>query len=71
MSNKVKVKTHRATKKRLRITKRGKVMSNKKAGASHLLSHKSRKRKRRLKTSTVLPHGAPAVKNIRKLLPNG
>jgi len=64
-----KAKTHRASAKRLRITRTGKVLSNKSAYPSHLLSHKSRKRKRNLRKDHVL---APAaVRKIRKILPYG
>lgn len=66
---KQKAKTHRASAKRLRITRTGKVMSNKKANARHLLAHKSRKRKHRLRKSTVLARAA--VRNIRRILPYG
>jgi large subunit ribosomal protein L35 len=63
-----KAKTHRASAKRLRRTRTGKVVAHK-AFKSHLLSHKSRKRKRRLgKQMTLAP---AAVRNIRKILPNG
>jgi large subunit ribosomal protein L35 len=43
-----KMKTHSGIKKRFRITGSGKV-KRKKAYLRHLLSHKSKKRKRRLK----------------------
>lgn len=64
-----KAKTHRASAKRLHITRTGKVLSNKKAYASHLLSHKSRKRKRNLRKNAVL--ALAAVRKIRKILPYG
>lgn len=63
-----KAKTHRASAKRLRITRSGKVVAHK-AFASHLLSHKTRKRKRNLKKQHTL--SPMAVRNIRKILPNG
>ncbi len=63
-----KAKTHRASAKRLRITRTGKVVAHK-AFKSHLLSHKSRKRKRNLRKQMTL---APAaVRNINKILPHG
>jgi len=63
-----KAKTHRASAKRLRRTKSGKVVARKAFGA-HLLSHKSRKRKRNLrKQSTLAP---AAVRKIAKILPHG
>jgi large subunit ribosomal protein L35 len=43
-----KMKTHKATAKRLKVTGRGKIM-HKAPGGAHLLSGKSRRRKRRFK----------------------
>jgi large subunit ribosomal protein L35 len=43
-----KMKTHKATAKRLKVTGRGKIM-HKTPGGAHLLSGKSRRRKRRFK----------------------
>jgi len=64
----MKAKTHRASAKRLRKTRTGKVVAHK-AFKSHLLSHKSRKRKRRLgKQMTLAP---AAVRKINKILPHG
>jgi large subunit ribosomal protein L35 len=63
-----KLKTHRSSAKRLRITKRGKVVAHK-AYASHLLTHKSKKRKRNLRKSRVLE--AAAVRSVRRALPYG
>lgn len=63
-----KMKTHRASAKRLRVTKNGKVCSHK-AFASHLLGHKSSKRKRHLKKGRTL-HVA-AVRSIDRVLPYG
>ena len=40
-----KIRTHKGTKKRFRVTSTGKVM-RRKAFRSHLLEHKSQKRKR-------------------------
>jgi large subunit ribosomal protein L35 len=48
-----KLKTRKALKKRIKITKTGKVKV-KKPFSGHLLTHKSRKRKRHLKKKTVL-----------------
>jgi large subunit ribosomal protein L35 len=64
----MKAKTHRASAKRLRITRTGKVVARKAFG-SHLLSHKSRKRKRNLKQQSTL--SPDAVRNVRKILPYG
>jgi large subunit ribosomal protein L35 len=47
-----KQKTHKATKKRFRITANGKV-KHRSAGTSHLAIHKSHKRKRNLRGTTV------------------
>ena len=48
-----KIKTNRATKKRYRVTAKGKVKRGKAYGA-HLLSSKTRKRKRRLRKGTLV-----------------
>lgn len=47
-----KMKTHKATKKRIGVTACGKV-KRKKSGARHLAGSKSAKRKRHLRRSTV------------------
>lgn len=41
-------KTHKGLKKRLKVTKNGKIM-HKRAGKSHLNAHKNSKRKRQLR----------------------
>jgi large subunit ribosomal protein L35 len=43
-----KQKTHKGLKKRFKVTASGKI-KHRKAGTSHLLSHKSSKRKRQLR----------------------
>ncbi len=48
-----KMKTHKATAKRIRLTGSGKLV-RKIAGASHLMAKKSRSRKRRLKGLAVI-----------------
>jgi large subunit ribosomal protein L35 len=48
-----KMKTHKGTKKRFRITANGKV-KHRSAGTSHLASRMSHKRKRNLRGTTVL-----------------
>jgi large subunit ribosomal protein L35 len=63
-----KMKTHRSSAKRLRVTKSGKVMAHH-AFASHLMNHKSSKRKRHLKKVRSL--SAAAVRNIKRVLPYG
>ncbi len=47
-----KLKTHKGTKKRFRLTAKGKV-KHRSAGTSHLASRKSHKRKRNLRGTTV------------------
>ena len=47
------MKTHKATKKRFRITGNGKV-KHRQAGTSHLASHKTQKNKRHLRGTRVL-----------------
>jgi large subunit ribosomal protein L35 len=47
-----KLKTHKGTKKRFRLTASGKV-KHRSAGTSHLASRKSHKRKRNLRGTTV------------------
>ncbi len=63
-----KMKTRKAAAKRYKITARGRVM-HKKVGKSHLLSKKSRKRKRRLSLPAEIT-GEPKRK-IERLLPYG
>ena len=63
-----KMKTNRATKKRLRISGTGRVRRPK-AGAQHNMNGKSRKRLRRLRDNDMV---APALeKRIKILLPYG
>ena len=47
-----KQKTHKASKKRFRVTANGKLKRNQ-AGKKHLLSHKTGKRKRHLREDVV------------------
>jgi large subunit ribosomal protein L35 len=47
-----KMKTHKGSKKRFRVTANGKV-KRQKAGKKHLLSHKTGKRKRQLREPTL------------------
>ena len=60
-----KMKTHRGAAKRFKVTATGKI-KRKQAGKSHLLAHKSRDRKRRLKKSVIL--NKAEEKRIQKLL---
>ena len=61
-----KLKTHRGAKKRLKVTGSGKILRMK-ANASHILTKKSRKRKRNLKQSTVVV--SEEYKRLKSLLP--
>jgi len=47
-----KMKTHKASKKRFRVTATGKLKRSQ-AGKKHLLSHKTGKRKRHLRESII------------------
>ena len=47
-----KLKTHKGMKKRFKVSATGKVQ-HKRCGSSHLMSHKSGKRVRRLRKATV------------------
>jgi len=48
-----KIKTHKGMKKRFKVTATGKVL-HKRAGSSHLMSHKSGKQVRRLRKKSAL-----------------
>lgn len=61
-----KLKTNRGAAKRFKKTSTGRVM-RRKAFASHILTKKSRKRKRNLKAST--PVDKTNVKAVRRLIP--
>lgn len=63
-----KIRTNRAAAKRFRLTASGKVRRNK-AYKSHILTKKSRNRKRNLRKSTILE--SVDTKGIKKLLPYG
>jgi len=56
-----KMKTHKGTKKRFRLTAKGKV-KHRAAGTSHLATRMSQKRKRKLRGTTVLESDAAAAK---------
>ncbi|MDP9801739.1 large subunit ribosomal protein L35 [Arcanobacterium wilhelmae] len=60
-----KMKTHSGTKKRIRVTGKGKLMREQ-AGKRHLLEHKSSRRTRRL--SSDQPVARADVKMMKKLL---
>jgi len=62
-----KMKTHRGAAKRIKRSGTGKLRRHR-AYASHLMGHKSQKRKRRLRSGTEI---APSdAKRIGRLLPN-
>jgi len=61
-----KIKTNRGAAKRFGKTGTGKI-KRRRAYASHILTSKDQKRKRRLRTGTLI-HSADE-KNIRKLIP--
>lgn len=54
-----KLKTHKGTKKRFKVSATGKV-SHKRCGSSHLMSHKSGKQVRRLRKKSILKISAEA-----------
>ncbi|MSR31933.1 MAG: 50S ribosomal protein L35 [Gemmataceae bacterium] len=60
-----KMKTHKASKKRFRISANGKL-KRRKAGKKHLLSHKTGKRKRQLRAPSF-ETGKLAKKYIRMM----
>ena len=63
-----KMKTHRGTAKRVKVTGTGKFIV-KHSGKSHILTKKTRKRKNNLKKDFVVSEGS-AIK-LRVLLPTG
>lgn len=60
-----KMKTHKGTAKRVKITKTGKVMRQRAFG-SHMLAKKSKRRKRNINTSAEV--SGKFVKNVKKVL---
>jgi len=63
-----KMKTRKCVAKRFRITKSGKV-KRMQAGKSHILTKKSKNRKRHLRHSTLV--SSSFFKNIKRQLPYG
>ena len=63
-----KLKTHKGVKKRFRMTKKGRVKRSK-ANKRHILTKKSKKRKRALAKSTIVH--PTFEKKVRTLLPYG
>ncbi len=61
-----KMKTKSSAKKRFKLSAKGKI-KRAKAGSSHLLTHKSKKRKRKLRKSTVVDDGS--YNRIKECLP--
>ena len=61
-----KIKTHRASAKRFRVTKTGKIKMNH-AFTSHILTKKTTKRKRNLRKAAMTD--STNVKNMKKILP--
>ena len=58
-----KQKTHKGSKKRFRVTANGKVM-HRGTGTSHLATHISKKRRRKLRgTRALCPAAATRIKN--------
>jgi large subunit ribosomal protein L35 len=62
-----KMKTHKGTAKRIRLTASGKPM-HRRSGKNHLLEHKSKRRKSRLNRSVVLSDSDRH--RIKRLLPH-
>ncbi len=63
-----KLKTHRGAAKRFKKTASGKIVRSH-AFKQHILTSKTRKRKRKLKRKTAI--SAPDAKRIGYMLPNG
>ncbi|PID74108.1 MAG: 50S ribosomal protein L35 [Desulfobacterales bacterium] len=63
-----KIKTNRAAAKRFRMTGSGKVVARK-SHANHILTKKTRKRKRCLRKGFIVDQ--TNMKEVRLLLPNG
>ena len=65
---KIKLKTHKATSKRFRLTGSGKLVRTK-GGKSHLRRRTS-DRTKVLLSKTIPVHGRSIIKRIKRLLPN-
>ncbi len=63
-----KLKTRKAVAKRFKLTKRGKI-KRMKAGKSHILTKKSKARKRHLRKSTLVSKAF--LKKVKRQLPYG
>lgn len=64
----MKLKTNKAAKKRFKITGTGKILRNRAFG-SHLLTHKTSKRKRKFRTHGLV--SSSDYNRVMQLLPNG
>ena len=64
----MKLKTHKGAAKRFKLTAGGKVISGH-AGARHILTSKSRKRKRKLGSATVVADAD--VHHVKAMMPYG
>jgi large subunit ribosomal protein L35 len=60
------LKTKHSVRKRFKVTGTGKLMVRKISGRSHLLAHKSPKRKRQLKRQPIL--GPTATRKMKDLM---
>ena len=67
-SGKYKLKTHKATSKRFRLTGAGKLVRTK-GGKSHLRRNRSR-RTRALLAEMLTVQGRSIIKNVKRLAPN-
>jgi large subunit ribosomal protein L35 len=65
---KLKLKTHKGAAKRFKLTAGGKIMSGH-AGARHILTSKTRKRKRKLGSTSVIADAD--VRRVKAMLPYG
>ena len=67
-TGKTKLKTHKATSKRFRLTGSGKVVRTK-GGKSHLRRHTSKRAKSQL-TEMLVVKGSKIIKRVKRLAPN-
>jgi len=67
-SGKIKLKTHKATSKRFRLTGAGKLVRTK-GGKSHLRRNTSKRTRKQLAEMQTV-HGRSYVKNVKRLAPN-
>ncbi len=67
MAKKFKIKTHKATAKRFRVTGTGKVMRTK-GGKSHLRRRKAKRARRKFDKGIEVTHNADA-KKVKRLAP--